>query len=122
GWLLFNHHNTVTGICTPSNCTIAKAIGIRPENVSRNIGMVVKAGYLLVRRRFGTSNSYDFDWSKGGKDVVSAIRKHLKGAKADAEDMTKGSRPIDENIKPPCSNRQDCNDGNVNLILEENTG
>ena len=67
GWLLFNHHNTVTGICTPSNRTIGKAIGIRPENVSRNIGMLVKAGYLLVRRRFGTSNSYDFDWSKGGK-------------------------------------------------------
>ena len=63
GWLLFNHHNTLTGICTPSNRTIGKAIGIRPENVSRNIGMLVRAGYLLVRRRFGTSNSYDFEWS-----------------------------------------------------------
>jgi len=122
GWLLFYHHNTMTGICTPSNRTIGKAIGIRPENVSRNIGMLVKTGYLLVRRRFGTSNSYDFDWSKGGKDVVSAIRKHLKGPEADAEDMTQGSRPVDENIKPPCLNRHDRNDENVNLILEENTG
>jgi hypothetical protein len=122
GWLLFNHHNTVTGICTPSNRTIGKAIGVRPENVSRNIGMLVKAGYLLVRRRFGTSNSYDFEWSKGKKDVVSAIRKHLKGAEADAEDMTKASNPIDENVKPPCLKRHDSNDGNVNLIPESKTG
>ena len=49
GWLLFNHHNTVTGICTPSNRTIGKSLGIRPENVSRNIGMLVKAEYLFVR-------------------------------------------------------------------------
>ena len=111
GWLLFHHHNTVTGICTPSNRTIGKAIGIRPENVSRNIGMLLKAGYLLVRRRFGTSNSYDFEWSKGKKDVVNAIRKHLKGAEADAEDMTKASRPIDEKVKTPCLKRHDSNDG-----------
>jgi hypothetical protein len=122
GWLLFNHHNTVTGICTPSNRTIGKAIGVRPENVSRNIGMLVKAGYLLVRRRFGTSNSYDFEWSKGEKDVVSAIRKHLKGVEADAEDMTKASNPIDENVKTPCLKRHDSSDGNVNLIPESKTG
>ena len=65
GWLLFNHHNTITGICTPSNRTIGRALGIRPENVSRNIGMLVEGGYLFVRRRFGTSNSYKFNWSKG---------------------------------------------------------
>jgi len=122
GWLLFNHHNTVTGVCTPSNRTIGKAIGVRSENVSRNIGMLVKAGYLLVRRRFGTSNSYDFEWSRGGKEAVSAIRKQLKGAEADAEDMTQESNPIDESVKPPCLNRHDSNDENVNLILEVNTG
>ena len=90
GWLLLDHRNTVTGICCPSNRTIGKALGIRPENVSRNIGMLLKAGYLFVRRRFGTSNSYEFNWSKGEKD---AGMNHLKSGEADAEDMTTTSRP-----------------------------
>ena len=118
GWLLFNYHNTITGICTPSNRTIGRALGIRPENVSRNIGMLVKGGYLFVRRRFGTSNSYEFNWSKGGKDAVRVIRTQLKGAEVEVEDMTKTSRPIDENVKTPCLKRHDSNDGNVNLTLE----
>jgi hypothetical protein len=122
GWLLFKHHNTMTGICCPSNHTIGEALGIRPENVSRNIGMLVKAGYLFVRRRFGTSNSYEFNWSKGGRDAVRVIRTQLKGAEAEVEDMTKTSRPIDENANPPCLKRHDSNDGNVNLILESKTG
>jgi hypothetical protein len=122
GWLLFNHHNTMTGICCPSNRTIGKALGIRPENVSRNIGMLVKVGYLFVRRRFGTSNSYEFNWSKGGKDAVRVIRTQLKGAEAEVEDMTKTSRPIDENVKIPRLKRHDSSDGNVNLIPESKTG
>jgi len=119
GWLLFKHHNTMTGICCPSNRTIGKALGIRPENVSRNIRKLVKAGYLVVRRRFGTSNSYEFNWSKGEKD---AGMNHLKGGEADVEDMTRTSRPIDDNVKTPCLKRRDSNDGNVNLTLESKTG
>ena len=119
GWLLFKHHNTMTGLCCPSNRTIGKAVGIRPENVSRNIGMLVKAGYLVVRRRFGTSNSYEFNWSKGEK---GAGMNHLKEGEADAEDMTKTSRPIDEDVKTPCLKRHDSNDGDVNLTLKSNTG
>ncbi len=122
GWLLFHHHNTVTGICTPSNRTIGKAIGIRPENVSRHIGTLVKSEYLFVRRRVGTSNSYAFNWPKGAKAAVSAMRKALKKAESGVGDMMKTTGSIDENVKPPCSTRHDHNDGNVNLILELKTG
>jgi hypothetical protein len=122
GWLLFHHHNTETGVCTPSNRTVGKAVGVRHENVSRHVRMLVNAGYLIVRRRFGTSNSYDFDWSKGGKEAVSAIRRRLKGMNGEARGMTETTRPTDENVKTPCSNRQDPVDENVNLILEKKTG
>jgi hypothetical protein len=122
GWLLFNHHNTITGICTPSNRMVGRALGIRPENVSRNIRKLVKLEYLFVRRRFGTSNSYEFNWSKGGKEALREIRRAVKGAEAQVEDMTTTSRPNDGNVKTPCLNRHDSNDGNVNLTLESKTG
>ena len=121
GWLLFNHHNTLTGICTPSNRTVGNAVGIRPENVSRHIHMLVKAGYLIARRRVGTSNSYDFDWSKGHKNAVADLRKRLKRPNTTAEDMTETTIANDENVTASCSDHQDGIDKNINLIRERKT-
>jgi hypothetical protein len=121
GWLLFFHHNTSTGQCFPSNRTIGLGIGLRPENVSRHIRALVGAGYLLVQRRFGTSNSYGFNWSKGSRSEVSALRKRLKSMSGDSTDMPKSSLLRDEISKTPCSNRQDGNDEIVNLIREGKT-
>ncbi len=121
GWLLFYRHNTATGLCNPSNRTIGIAIGIRPENVSRYIRSLVKYGYLIARRRFGTSNSYDFNWSRGSKAEVRALRTQLKRACATERDMTKSTIPVDEIVNTSCSKRQDDHDENVNLILEEKT-
>jgi DNA-binding transcriptional ArsR family regulator len=120
GWLLFYHHNSVTGVCNPSNRTIGKALGLRPENVSRHIRVLVNAGYVIARRRFGSSNSYDFNWARGSKVKVSALRQQL-GMNRDRKDMTETAIPVDEIIKTPCSNLQDGHDENVNLIHEDKT-
>lgn len=120
GWLLFYHHNTKTGMCTPANATIGKALAIRPENVSRHIKKLVDAGYLQARRRWGSSNSYDFDWSKGSKETIDEIRKLLR-TKPPEVDMPETSKVVDQNVNNPCRNRQDPPVNNVNLILELKT-
>jgi DNA-binding transcriptional ArsR family regulator len=82
-WILLFHHNSRSGLCIPKTETIGKAIGMRRENVSRHISNLVKAGYLLVQRRFNSSNSYDFVWSRGTREALNEIRDRLKDENID---------------------------------------
>jgi hypothetical protein len=123
-WLLFYHHNTATGLCIPSNGAVGKAIGLSPENVSRHTNKLVKAGFLLVQQRFGTSNSFDFNWSRGSVEAVEAVRTRLRRASPDPPSemgMTKMRGEVDESGRGSCQNEQGSPDENDNLILEDNT-
>ena len=84
--------------------------------------MLTKSGYLIARQRFGTSNIYEFNWSKGGKTEVMAIRNKLRTITADIPGMTETAIPHDEIVNDLCLNRQDGNDENVNRIHEVKTG
>jgi hypothetical protein len=120
-WLLFYHHNTATGLCIPSNGTVGKAIGLNPESVSRHTNKLVKAGFLVVKQRFGTSNSFDFNWSRGSVEAVEAVRTRLRRPSSEV-DMTKMLGEVDEKGRGSCQNEQGDLDENDNLTLEDNTG
>jgi hypothetical protein len=117
-WLLFFHHNSRSGLCFPKTETIGKAIGMRRENVSRHISNLVKAGYLLVRRRFNSSNSYDFVWSRGTREALNEIRGRLKDENID---VTVSSAASDDVITGVCRNHHSQCDDIVSLIPVDNT-
>jgi Helix-turn-helix domain len=85
GALLFLFHNTKTGQCFPENATVGIAVGMHHKTVSKHIGELVKAGYLLRDRRFNKSSITGFNWAKSTE--VKAVRERIKAARDGAKTL-----------------------------------
>jgi hypothetical protein len=82
GALLFVFHNTKSGQCFPTNATIGVAVGMHPKTVSKHVGELVRAGYLIRCRRYNKSSMTAFNWAKGSDEAVKAIRQRGDEAKS----------------------------------------
>jgi len=61
---LLTHYNRKTGLCFPSEKTLADSIGISEREVRRAIKLLKATEWIFVKRRFQDASLYSFNWTK----------------------------------------------------------
>lgn len=73
GLRLLDHYNSKSGRCDPSYERLARATGMSRRNAMRCVERLVADRFLkVVEGRLGTSNVFDFDWTRGGDIGVTS--------------------------------------------------
>ena len=63
--ILLTRVNHITGLCNPSEKTLAKALcGVCEMTVKRAIKNLKNTEYIFIKHRYRNSNYYSFNWSK----------------------------------------------------------
>ena len=79
---LLDHYNNQTGLCCPSNATVAKAVGISERQVTRCTDLLAARGWITKQQRQDNSNLYGFNWGRmvegnvGDKDTDVTTYRH----------------------------------------------